>query len=178
MSRTIRRAAIDRHLQRPIRLFGTLLLLFLITMPMLGQNDVAQQTSKGEEPALQPAIPAIIAAFDTYEVVGMSEAHGLQDVDDFILTLVRTPKFLEQINDIVVECGNSLYQPVLDRYIAGEDVPFSDVSKVWRNTTQIMCSTSGFFEQLFPPVRAINQRYRPGSASAYSRAILRWTGTI
>lgn len=76
----------------------------------------------------------------------MSEAHGLQDADDFILTLIRTPAFLNKVNDIVVECGNSLYQPILDRYIAGEDVSFSEVRKVWQNTTQLMCSTSGFFE--------------------------------
>jgi len=46
---------------------------------------------------------------------------------------------------------------VLDRYIAGEDVPFKEVQKVWRNTTQMMCGWSGFFEQFFPVVRAINQ---------------------
>jgi len=51
-----------------------------------------------------------------------------------------------------------LYQPVLDRYIAGEDVPLTEVLKVWRNTTQSMCGQSGFFEQFFPLVRAINQK--------------------
>jgi hypothetical protein len=66
------------------------------------------------------------------------------------------------VNDIAVECGNSLYQPILDRYIAGENVPFTEVRKVWRNTTQPMCNFSGFFEQLFPLVRAINQRLLPG----------------
>src|SRR5215467_546741 len=51
-----------------------------------------------------------------------------------------------------------LYQPVLDRYIAGEDVPLTEVLKVWRNTTQSMCGQSGFFEQFFPLIRAINQK--------------------
>jgi hypothetical protein len=32
------------------------------------------------------AIPAILRAFVHYEIVGMSEAHGQKDVDDFILT--------------------------------------------------------------------------------------------
>lgn len=108
MSRTIRRPAIDRHSHRPIFLFGMLLML-LNAMPMLGQSEAIQEKSKEEEPVLQPAIPAIITAFDTYEVVGMSEAHGLQDADNVILTLVRTPEFLAKVNDIVVECGNSLY---------------------------------------------------------------------
>jgi hypothetical protein len=38
------------------------------------------------------------------------------------------------VNDIAVECGNALYQPVLDRYIAGEDVPFAEVKKVHNKT--------------------------------------------
>ena len=37
-------------------------------------------------------------------------------------------------------------------------MPFTEVRKVWRNTTQSMCGQSGFFEQFFPVVRAINQK--------------------
>jgi hypothetical protein len=123
-----------------------------------------QQPAKptGSEPTPEPAVQAILAAFEKYEVVGMPEAHGLKDVDDFIFSLIRNPAFAEKVNDVAVECGNSLYQPVLDRYIAGEDVPFTEVRKVWRNTTQPMCGASGFFEQLFPLVRAINQKLPPG----------------
>ena len=47
-----------------------------------------------------------LAAFDKYEIVGMSEAHGMKDVDDFILSLIRNPAFPERVNDVVVECGN------------------------------------------------------------------------
>src|SRR5205814_2199623 len=57
--------------------------------------------------------------------------------------------------------GNSLYQPVLDRYIAGEDVPLEEARKVWRNTTGLMCGTSAFFAQFFPLVRRINQSQPP-----------------
>ena len=55
-----------------------------------------------------------------------------------------------------MECGNSLYQPLLDRYIAGGYVPFGDVRKVWRNTTQRMCGLAAFSEQFFPLVRAVS----------------------
>ena len=98
----------------------------------------------------------------------------MKDVDDFILSLIRDPAFPAKVSDIEVECGNSLYQPVLDRYIAGEDVPFTEVRKVWRNTTQPMCGYSGFFEQLFPLVRANSQ---PPSASVCWQAIPQGTGT-
>lgn len=119
---------------------------------------VAQPPASRSEPMPQPAIPAILSAFDKYEIVAMPEAHGMKDVDDFILSLLRDPAFPGKVNDIAIECGNSLYQPILDRYISGEDVPFSEVRKVWRNTTQPMCGTSLFFEEFFPLVRAINQK--------------------
>ncbi len=47
---------------------------------------------------------------------------------------------------------------MLDRYIAGDDIPLSEVRPTWRNTTQTMCGTSAFYEELFPLVRRINQR--------------------
>ena len=40
-----------------------------------------------------PAIPAILGAFDKYEVIALPEAHGLKDMDDFIFTLIRTENF-------------------------------------------------------------------------------------
>jgi hypothetical protein len=117
----------------------------------LGARDV-----KPEEPTA-----AILAAFEKYEVVGMDAAHGNKDLDDFILHLVRNPAFPDTVNDVAVECGNSLYQPVLDRYIAGEDVSLAEVRPVWRNTTQLMCSVSDFYEELFPLIRRINQKLPP-----------------
>jgi len=105
----------------------------------------------------EPAVPAILAAFDQYNVVGMPAAHGLKDLDDLILTLIRDPRFPKKVNDIEIECGNALYQDLLDRYTSGADVSFHDVQKVWRNTSQPACGLSGFYEQLVPLVRVINQ---------------------
>jgi hypothetical protein len=137
--------------------FGLIMLLVpMALLPAPGQTQHTKLTAS--EPTPEPAIPAILAAFDRYEVVAMPEAHGMKDVDDLILALIRDPSFPEKVNDIEVECGNSLYQPVLDRYISGMDVPFAEVRKVWRNTTQSMCGQSGFFEQFFPLVRAVNQK--------------------
>ena len=99
--------------------FGWIVLLSL--MAVLPAASQAQHTKlTATEPTPEPAIPAILTAFDRYEVVAMPEAHGMKDVDDFILALIRNPSFSSKVNDIEVECGNSLYQPILDRYIAGE----------------------------------------------------------
>ena len=139
------------------------LLLGFVPLTVRPSLIAQAQAGRSADPIPQAAVPAILSAFDRYEVVGMSEAHGNKDVDDFILALIRNPAFPDKVNDIAVECGNSLYQPILDRYIGGEDVPFTEVRKVWRNTTQPMCSTSGFFEEFFPLVRAINLRRSPAS---------------
>jgi hypothetical protein len=101
----------------------------------------------------------MLAAFGTYEVVaGMSPSHGVRDVDDFLISLIRNPRLPGIVHDIAVEGGNSLYQPILDRYIAGENMPFTQVRQAWRNITQPNGGYSTFYEQLFPLVRRINQR--------------------
>jgi hypothetical protein len=110
----------------------------------------------------QPDARAWNVAFDKYEVIAMPVAHGQKDLDDFILTLIRDPRFSQKVNDIEVECANSLCQSILDRYIAGEDVPLNEVRKVWRNTTQPTCGVNGFYEVFFPLVRAINQKLAAG----------------
>ncbi len=136
-----------------------LLALLLALVPHASKEQVAvsRPFSDSQSSTPEPALPAILKLFGTFEVVGMPAAHGQKDVDDFILSLIRDPRFSESVNDIVVECGNIRYQPILDRYIAGENVSFTEVQHVWRDTTQPMCGESGFFEQLYPLVRAINQ---------------------
>ncbi|MFJ9782436.1 hypothetical protein ACIRSS_22830 [Amycolatopsis sp. NPDC101161] len=69
---------------------------------------------------------------------------------------VRDPRFPGRVNDIAVECGNSLHQPLLDAYTAGGDVP--DISRVRRDTTQPSCGFSLFYEQLFALVRQVNTK--------------------
>jgi hypothetical protein len=124
-------------------------------------TPVQRPNPKGPNPVHEDAKKAILAAFDHYEVVGINTAHGNQNLDSFILDLFRDPAFPGKINDVVVECGNSLYQPVLDRYIAGKEVTLAEVRQVWRNTTQPMCGVSAFYEELFPLVRRLNQRLSP-----------------
>ena len=124
-------------------------------------SAVPRPNPTGTDPKPENATEAILAAFDKYEVVAMDAAHGNKDLDDFILNLVRNAALPGKISDIAVECGNSLYQPILDRYIAGEEVPFSEVRLTWRNTTQPMCAMSAFYDEFFPLVRRINQKLSP-----------------
>jgi hypothetical protein len=106
----------------------------------------------------EPGIAAVLAAFDKYEVVGLPQGHGEQDVDNFIYALVRTPGFSDKVNDIALEGLNAMYQPALDRYIAGEDVRFVEVQKAWRKSGQPAAGASVFIETMVPLVRALNQK--------------------
>lgn len=138
------------------------LFLLMLAIPVTNQAQGQQQIKpRGSKPIREAAIPSILAAFDKYEVVAMPEDHGLKDLDDLIFALVRNPSFPEKVNDVVVECGNSLYQPILDRYIGGEDVPLTEARNVWRIPPLCSGWGSGFFEQLYPLLRAINQKLPP-----------------
>ena len=135
--------------------------LLLVMFSLTAMIAAAQETPHSREPLRspkpQPAISSVLAAFDKYEVVSINAGHDDKDIDDFVLALIRDPSFPTRVNDIVIECGNSLYQALLDRYVAGEQVSYTDVQKIWRNTTQLMCGQSSFYEQLIPTVRALNQ---------------------
>ncbi len=148
-------------MSRVIRFCFMLLLFLMAVIPAVSSAQMQQARPNGSEPIPEPAIPAILSAFDKYEVVALPQGHGMQDLNDFIFSLIRTPAFSEKVNDIEVEFGNSLYQPVLDRYIAGDDVPFTEVQKVWRKMGQPASGASGFVEQFFPLVRALNQKLPP-----------------
>jgi hypothetical protein len=163
--------------QRPLARFGgfglcrvprvALIAIFLVMMLAIPTTNRAQTQHEtrltSSEPVPEPAVPAILAAFDKYEIVAMPQGHGMQDLNDFIFSLIRNPAFSEKVNDIEVEFGNSLYQPILDRYIAGENVRFTEVQKVWRKMGQPASGASGFVEQFFPLVRALNQKLPPES---------------
>ena len=115
-----------------------LLLQLVAVASSVAMSQVSARRNTTESPLeLKPAISAVLNAFAKYEVVGIEAGHDQKDIKDFILSLVREPSFPNTVNDIAVECGNSLYQPVLDRYITGKQVSYSKVQKVWRNTTQL-----------------------------------------
>jgi hypothetical protein len=125
----------------------------------VGGHVIAQQPTPHD---LQPqnAVEGVLNAFNKYQLVALGETHGLQDEADFIISLIQHPAFPDKVNDIVVEWGNARYQGLLDRYIAGLDVPLANVRKVWRDTTQSLFLTwdAPIYERFFVAVRAANQK--------------------
>ncbi len=107
------------------------------------------------------AVAALLSAFETADVVCLGEVHELQELADFLGALVRDPGFAGAANDIVVECGNSLYQDLADRFTSGAGVPPSELLPIWRNTTQPGAWDSPIYGQLFVRVREANRDLPP-----------------
>jgi hypothetical protein len=122
---------------------------FLLAALCFGQN---------QQPNPQNATTAVVRAFDNHNIVMFGENHGVKQEYEWLRELVGTPEFAERVDDIVVEIGNSLYQKSVDRYIAGEDIPFAQVRKAWRDTVGFM--PSPVYESFYKAVRDANLKRR------------------
>lgn len=106
-------------------------------------------------------VDAVLAALRGHRVVAVAEGgeHGMQEHHDALAALLTDPRLPGAVDDVVVEFGNALYQPTVDRFIGGEVVEDADLRMVWRNTSQSPMETwdPPVFERLFRTVRAVNQ---------------------
>ena len=87
----------------------------------------------GSEPAPQAkaAADGVLDLFKQRQVVALGDFHGLAQEEAFYSALVRDPRFAEQAGNVVVEFGGSGAQDIIDRYVNGEDVPFTELRHVW-----------------------------------------------
>lgn len=138
--------------------FKSLVLLF----------GVAAQLSYGQPSALETrpesAVTATLRLFDTHPVVGIGEMHDLQELGDFYTDLVSQPAFAEDVGNVVFEFGNAFFQPVMNRYLAGEDVPYSEVQKAWTTMvgTKGSDEISVMYGQFYEAVRKANRTLPEG----------------
>src|ERR1051325_5101448 len=82
-------------------------------------RDTRRDGGSTEAVGWDQVIAGLLSAFDSADVVGVQATRGLQG-SDLRLRLIRHPDFPNKAQFIVVEWGNSLYQPLLDRYVRGE----------------------------------------------------------
>lgn len=72
-----------------------------------------------------------------YPIVCLAEGgHQAKEPHRFLRRVLSDRTILETADVVIVEFANARYQHVLDAYIRGEEVPFSELSKVWRDTAQ------------------------------------------
>jgi hypothetical protein len=108
-------------------------------------------------PAPVDPIQGIVTAFQRRPIVIIGENHWLRQAGDFYIRLVRDPAFQNTVQDIVVEFASRNNQPLLDRYIAGEDVPMTEVRRIWRDTTKVASWESPIYAEWLAAIRAVNR---------------------
>jgi hypothetical protein len=111
-----------------------------------------------QEAAPQDPVQGIVKLFETYRIVMLGEIHECRQQYDVLGKLIAAPGFAERVNDIVLEFGNAKYQGVVDRYIAGENVPLDQVQGAWRDTVGAFGPVSPVYGEFYRAVRAANQK--------------------
>src|SRR5207244_4055589 len=100
--------------------------------------------------------------FKTPQIVALTDAHGNEQNQAFRLRLMRDPRFVQVVNDIVIELGNAKFQDIADEFVRGADVPATSLRRIWRDTT---VSTAGnnylMIEELLRTVRELNAGMPP-----------------
>lgn len=107
-------------------------------------------------PAERRAAEQLLALFEGAPLVGLAEPHRRRELHEFLLALVDHPRFGAVVDDIVVEFGNALFQPVMDRYLTGEEVAPAELRRAWRDTGQWLVWDSPLYAHFFERVRAAN----------------------
>jgi len=130
---------------------GKCLLVGIVVLQLL--NGPAPTAQNAAVPV--DAIAAVVDAFRTHQVVTLSDPHGNVQVQAFLLSLVRDPRFPDAANDIVIETASARYQDVIDRFVRGDDVEPSVLRRAWEDHT-VANSLGGQAEELFRAVRVVN----------------------
>ncbi len=122
----------------------------------------AQSTPTPRPAAHREPIATLVDAFRTHPLVALGDNHGNVQVHEFRLALLRDPRLVGVLNDIVVEFGNARYQDLMDRFIRGEEVADVDLRHVWQDTTQVEEAWDlPIYEDFFRAVRDVNASRRP-----------------
>ena len=95
----------------------------------------AMQSAPAQSATPVDPITAIVEAFRTYNIVTLSDPHGNVQVQAFLLSLVRDPRFPDVVNDIVIETASARYQDAIDRFVRGEDVETAVLRRAWEDHT-------------------------------------------
>ena len=133
----------------------------------LGPASVPAAQFAGDTAPAKAALPldpveAVRHAFRTHPIVAIGDNHGSVQGHALRLALVRDPRLLGVMNDVVVEFGNARYQETVDRFVRGEPVADRDLRRVWQDTTQIEATWDlPIYEEFFRAVRTENTARQP-----------------
>jgi hypothetical protein len=129
---------------------ASVVLLVLLRAPAGATQSPAPQTATPVDP-----ITAIVEAFRTHDVVALTDPHGIVQVQEFLLSLVRDPRFPGAVDDIVIETASARYQDAIDRFVRGDVVEAAVLRRAWEDHTT-PSSIGVQAEEFIRAVRAVN----------------------
>ena len=128
---------------------------FVVLLLVSSVAAAATQTAPPQSSTPTDAVAAIIEAFRTHNIVTLTDPHGNEQIQAFLLSLIRDPRFPEAVNDIVIETASARYQDVIDRFIRGDDVERAVLRRAWEDHT-VANSLGVQAEELIRAVRTVN----------------------
>jgi hypothetical protein len=127
----------------------------VLVLGLLTASTESAQVAAPRPPLPQDPITAIVNAFSTHDVVAIGDPHGSVQMQAFLLSLVRDPRFAAAAPDIVIETLSARYQDLIDRFVRGEDVPPAMLRRAGEDHS--VATNMGFQgEELVRAVRALN----------------------
>jgi hypothetical protein len=140
-------------------------MLFVLALSVLAlQGAMAQRSARliVLTAATTSALDGVFAGFKTKQLVGLGDAHGLAQEQEFYAAILRDPRFARDVGNIVVEFGGASQQAVIDRYVNGEDVPYIQLRKVWSEVVGwVPTVTYQGFINLYATIRSVNSQLPP-----------------
>src|SRR5215469_1529228 len=133
----------------------------LVFLAALSAPSPAQSPAE-RVPEVKAAVDGVLGLFQQKPVVVLCDQHGLAQEEDFYSGLVRDPRFVENVGNVIVEFGGEASQGIIDRYVAGEDVPLNELRRVWTQTAGwVPGPTFLGYINFFANVRAANRGLAP-----------------
>ena len=150
----------ERVVGNLVRAAATVSLATMLCPPAYAQ-DAGRSSEQGAAAApakVEPALEGVFRAFKGHPVVALGDAHGLAVQMAFYTTVVRDRRFARDVRNLVVEFGAASQQQVIDRYVAGETVPYVELREVWNDTVGWVPPPALIgFAKFFAAVRDVNK---------------------
>lgn len=134
----------------------------LIVVPAV-EAEIDVNDSGGESGPVDP-IDYIRSSLHEYPIVCLGEGgHQASEPHKFLRIVLSDTTILKSVDVVIVEFAATRHQATLDAYIRGEDVPFAELSKVWRDTAQSPRAPwdSPLYHELLKTIRQANLTLSP-----------------
>jgi hypothetical protein len=104
-------------------------------------------------------IANIARQFDTHSLIQLGEYHRSLQIHAFIQQMLRDPRFVCRVDDVVVEFGNSRLQKLADTYASGGALTETQIASMYRETSVPLTWNTPVYRAVYDTVRDINRAH-------------------